>query len=53
MPSGAWDEHRAYGAAVIHTVGFDVGVPPLDPGAPAIVAVTGLLRELFSVERPA
>lgn len=47
MPSGTWHEHRAYGAAVIHTVGFDAGVPPLDPGAPAIVAVTGLVHELL------
>jgi AraC-like DNA-binding protein len=47
MPAETWHEHRAYGAAVIHTVGFDVDVPPLVPDAPAIVAVTGLLRELL------
>src|SRR5271170_7670338 len=47
MPSGTWHEHRAYGAAVIHTVGFEAADPPLDPGTPAIVAVTGLLRELL------
>jgi AraC-like DNA-binding protein len=47
MPSGTWHEHRAYGAAVIHTIGFDAGVPPLVPNAPAIVAVSGLLRELL------
>jgi AraC-like DNA-binding protein len=47
MPSEAWHEHRAYGAAVIHTLGFDVGTPPLSPGSPAIVAVNGLLRELL------
>src|SRR5580658_3115232 len=47
MPSETWHEHRAYGAAVIHTIGFDVGVAPLPPGSPAIVAVNGLLRELL------
>jgi AraC-like DNA-binding protein len=47
MPSEAWHEHRAYGAAVVHTLGFDVGTPPLSPGSPAIVAVNGLLRELL------
>src|SRR6202161_4308135 len=30
MPAGTWHEHRAYGAAVIHTVGFDAAAPPLD-----------------------
>lgn len=47
VPSDTWHEHRAYGAALIHTVGFDVDSPPLAPDAPAIVAVTGLLRELL------
>ncbi len=47
MPAMTWHEHRAYGAAVIHTLGFDVGVPPLPPDSPAIVAVTALLRELL------
>src|SRR5580658_11042517 len=47
MPARTWHEHRAYGAAVIHTVGFDAGAPPLDPAAPAIVAVTGLVHELL------
>ena len=47
MPAETWHEHRAYGAALIHTVGFDVDGPPLAPDAPAIVAVTGLLRELL------
>jgi AraC-like DNA-binding protein len=47
MPSGTWHEHRAYGTAVIHTIGFDIGDPPLDPAAPAIVAVTALLHELL------
>src|SRR5271154_6257395 len=47
MPARTWHEHRAYGAAVIHTVGFDVGDPPLVPDTPAIVAVTPLLHELL------
>jgi AraC-like DNA-binding protein len=47
MPARTWHEHRAYGAAVIHTVGFDVGDPPLQPDTPAIVAVTPLLHELL------
>jgi AraC-like DNA-binding protein len=47
MPAMTWHEHRAYGAAVIHTLGFDAGVPPLRSESPAIVAVTALLRELM------
>jgi AraC-like DNA-binding protein len=47
MPSSTWHEHRAYGAATVHTLGFDLGDPPLTPDSPAIVAVTGLLRELM------
>jgi hypothetical protein len=47
MPAQTWHEHRAYGAAVIHTLGFDIGVPPLAANSPAIVAVTALLRELL------
>src|SRR5580698_4845895 len=47
MPAGTWHEHRAYGTAVIHTVGFDLGDPPLPAGAPAIVAMTGLSHELL------
>jgi AraC-like DNA-binding protein len=47
MPAETWHEHRAYGAAVIHTVGFGISAPQLDPDSPAIVAVTALLRELL------
>jgi AraC-like DNA-binding protein len=47
MPSGIWHEHRAYGASIIHTLGFDVKDPPLRRDTPAIVAVTPLLRELL------
>jgi AraC-like DNA-binding protein len=47
MPAGTWHEHRAYGASIIHTLGFQVEDPPLLPDTPAIVAVTRLLRELL------
>jgi AraC-like DNA-binding protein len=47
MPAQTWHEHRAYGTAVIHTVGFDVDDPPLPADAPAIVAMTGLSHELL------
>jgi AraC-like DNA-binding protein len=47
LPAETWHEHRAYGTAVIHAVGFDASNPPLDTSGPAIVAVTGLLRELL------
>ena len=47
MPAMTWHEHRAYGAAVIHTLGFDAGASPLSSDYPAIVAVTALLRELL------
>src|ERR1700691_5010961 len=47
MPAETWHEHRAYGSAVIHTLGFDVERPPLAADSPAIVAVTALLRELL------
>ena len=47
MPAQTWHEHRAYGASIIHTVGFDLASPPPLPDAPAIVSVTALLRELL------
>ena len=47
MPAETWHEHRAYGAAVIHTVGFNLDVAPLPAEAPAIVAVDRLLHELL------
>jgi AraC-like DNA-binding protein len=47
MPAETWHEHRAYGSAVIHTLGFNVERPPLAADSPAIVAVTALLRELL------
>src|ERR1700733_8054852 len=47
MPAQTWHEHRAYGASIIHTLGFHVDDPPLLPDTPAIIAVTRLLRELL------
>ncbi len=47
MPAGTWHEHRAYGTAVIHTVGFDADTPPMTADAPAIIAVNALVRELL------
>src|SRR5580658_2457767 len=47
MPAQTWHEHRAYGASIIHTIGFDLASPPPLPDAPAIVSVTALLRELL------
>jgi AraC-like DNA-binding protein len=47
MPSGVWHEHRAYGASIIHTLGFDVEDLLALPDTPAIVAVNRLLRELL------
>jgi hypothetical protein len=33
-----WHEHRAFGAALIHTLGIDTGVPPPPSDSPATVA---------------
>ena len=49
LPAGTWHEHRFYGASAFHTVGFAAGRPPLPARAPAVVAVTPLLRELLVV----
>ena len=47
LPASTWHEHRFYGASAFHTVGFAAGHPPLTTHAPAVVAVTPLLRELL------
>ncbi|WP_344502494.1 helix-turn-helix transcriptional regulator [Dactylosporangium maewongense] len=48
IPAGCWHEHRFHGASVFHTVGFaDEDDPPLPAGAPTVVAVGPLLRELL------
>jgi AraC-like DNA-binding protein len=47
VPAGTWHEHRVYGAAAVHTVGFATAGAPLPGAAPTVVAVDGLLRELL------
>ncbi|MFF1615315.1 AraC family transcriptional regulator [Amycolatopsis sp. NPDC058278] len=47
MPAGTWHEHRVYGASEVLTLMFPVRDAPLDGGAPTVVAVSALLRELL------
>jgi AraC-like DNA-binding protein len=47
VPAGIWHEHRFYGASSFHTIGFGVDDAPLGSTSPTVVAVEGLLRELF------
>lgn len=47
VPAGIWHQHRFYGRASFHTVGFPVDANPLPGGTPTVVAVGGLLRELI------
>jgi len=47
VPAGIWHEHRVYGAAAVHTVGFAPGDAPLPDTAPTVVTVDSLLRELL------
>jgi AraC-like DNA-binding protein len=47
VPAGTWHEHRFYGRAAFHTVGFTVDDTPLPGDRPTVVAVGGLLRELL------
>ncbi|MFH8983808.1 AraC family transcriptional regulator [Streptomyces varsoviensis] len=46
-PAKMWHEHRVYGESMIHTIGFPPGDAPLPDGTPTVLAVDGLLRELF------
>lgn len=47
IPAGTWHEHRVYGASEVLTLMFPVDDTPLDGAAPAVVAVSALLRELL------
>jgi AraC-like DNA-binding protein len=47
VPAGTWHEHRVYGQASLHVVGFAVNGAPLPDTSPTVVTVTGLLRELL------
>jgi AraC-like DNA-binding protein len=47
LPAGTWHEHRFYGASAFHSVGFAADRAPFPARAPAVVAVSPLLRELL------
>ncbi|MFF7244591.1 AraC family transcriptional regulator [Embleya sp. NPDC008237] len=47
MPAEMWHEHRVYGHSSVHTLGFASGDAPLAVDSPTVLAVDGLLRELF------
>ena len=47
VPARIWHEHRVYGQASLHVVGFGVNDAPLPDTSPTVVTVTGLLRELL------
>ncbi len=47
LPAGTWHEHRFYGASAFHSIGFAVDRAPLPDRAPAVIAVSALLRELL------
>jgi AraC-like DNA-binding protein len=48
VPARTWHEHRFYGHAEFHTVGFPADRPaPLPAESPTVVAVDALLRELL------
>jgi AraC-like DNA-binding protein len=47
IPAGVWHEHRFYGRASFHSVGFSVEEAPLPDGDPTVVAIDGLVRELL------
>ncbi|MEV0275858.1 helix-turn-helix transcriptional regulator [Streptomyces sp. NPDC050610] len=46
-PATTWHEHRVYGESWVHTIGFPPDEAPLPDGSPTVLAVDGLLRELF------
>ncbi|MDA3627701.1 helix-turn-helix transcriptional regulator [Saccharopolyspora oryzae] len=47
IPAGVVHEHRAYGETDLHTVGVPTTENPSLPVAPAVLAVSPLLRELI------
>lgn len=48
IPAGVWHEHRFYGRASFHTVGFTVEESPLPDGDPTVIAIDALVRELLT-----
>lgn len=49
IPAGTVHEHRAYGPAVLTTVGLPAGTNPLRLHIPTVLAVSPLLRELLTI----
>ncbi len=47
IPAGTWHAHRFHGRTSIHTVGFATAEVPLPAGAPTVLAVDELVRELL------
>lgn len=47
VPAGIWHEHRFYGQASLHSLGFPLDDAPLPDDSPTVLAVGGLLRELL------
>ncbi|WP_235619181.1 AraC family transcriptional regulator [Embleya scabrispora] len=47
IPANTWHEHRVFGRSSVHTLGFASDDIPLPVDSPTVVAVDGLLRELF------
>ena len=46
IPARTWHEHRVYGQASLHVVGFAVNDAPLPDTSPTVVTVTGPPAEL-------
>ncbi|MET7304035.1 helix-turn-helix transcriptional regulator [Embleya sp. NPDC005575] len=47
IPAKIWHEHRVYGHSSVHILGFASDDTPLPVDSPTVLAVAGLLRELF------
>jgi AraC-like DNA-binding protein len=47
VPAGIWHEHRFYGRASLHSLGFPLDDAPLPGDSPTVLAVGGLVRELL------
>ncbi|MFJ4831924.1 AraC family transcriptional regulator [Streptomyces sp. NPDC088747] len=46
-PAHTWHEHRVYGHAMVHTLGFPLDCTPFPGSTPTVVAASALLRELL------
>jgi len=47
IPAGTWHQHRVHGRSSVHTLGFAAHDILLRSGAPVVVAVDALVRELI------